>query len=200
MWDWKKIGSVALSNNIVPIAVIALVGIAYLRYAPESWKPWSSRPTPPAAQAQEPKVVTKIERVVIPGPTRVEVIEKVKYVEKLPEALTPATASNPAAQIVASAEIPPHGGKAIATAILEAGADNVARGRIEVKELPAPFFQVKKEFGIRAGMGTGGLVIGEFYARPLRLGPVEVEARAFVQRENGTGADFGGAVLVDWRF
>jgi hypothetical protein len=49
-------------------------------------------------------------------------------------------------------------------------------------------------------MGTGGLVVGELYARPARVGPVTVEIRAFGKRDDRSGADFGGAVLADFRF
>jgi hypothetical protein len=88
----------------------------------------------------------------------------------------------------------------IATAILETGQDNVGRGRIEVMELPAPFFQVKKEFGIRAGGGNGGLIVGEVYGRPLRMGPMDVEVRAFATTDDANGSNLGLAVLGDYRF
>lgn len=197
--EWKKIGSAALSNNLVLLAAIGLVVFAYLKYAPDSLKPWTNKPTAPAVVADAPKPVEKIKRVLVPGPTKVEVIEKIVYAEKIPDVLQPATVADDNAHVIASAEIPPYNGKTIATAILETR-DGIGRGRIETKQEPIPFFAVKKEFGMRAGAGSGGLIVGEVYARPLRLGPVEVEVRGYVKRDDRTGGDGGGAVMVDWRF
>jgi len=76
----------------------------------------------------------------------------------------------------------------------------VGTGTIEWKPKTPPFFAIQKEFGVRAGMGTGGLVLGELYGRPARVGPVTVEIRAFGKRDDRSGADFGAAVLGDMRF
>ncbi len=196
---WKKIGSSVLSNNLVPIVFIVLVAFAYVRYAPDSMKPWSSAPTAPATEAKTPKQVTKIERIYVPGPERVQVIEKIKYVEKMPDVLTPTTAADNGSHVIASAEIPPYNGKTIATAILEQK-DGVGVGRIETKQLKPPFFAVQKEFGVRVGVGTGGTLLGELYARPVRVGPLSIEVRGFGMRTDRSGADFGAVVLGDYRF
>jgi hypothetical protein len=145
-------------------------------------------------------VVTKIERVLVPGPERIRTIEKVKYIEKLPGALTPATMADNSAHVIASAKIPPSPAGGIATGILRYGPDNVATGSIEWKPATPPFFAVQKEFGARGGYGTGGLVLGELYGRPVRLGPVTVEVRAFGKRDDRSGADFGAVILGDMRF
>ena len=195
---WKD-SAAAWLRPYLPIVLLGVVAILYLRFAPETMKPWSSKPTAPATEAVQPKPVTKIERVYVPGPVRVQVIEKIKYVEKMPDALTPTTAADNASHVIASAEIPPYNGKTIATAILE-NKDGVGVGRIETKQLPPPFWAIKKEFGARAGMGTGGLILGELYARPARVGNVEIEVRGFALRDNVRGADFGGVVLLDYRF
>jgi hypothetical protein len=197
--SWPKIPAWGVRWGLIALCVVAV--LFYLRFAPDSLKPWAGRgKTPSPSEAPVPKPVEKIKRVVVPGPGRVQVIEKIKYIEKMPDSLPSATASNPAAQVIASAEIPPHTGKTIATAILETGQDNVGRGRIEYHQIPPPFFQIKKEFGLRAGMGTGGLILAEAYARPMRIGPVDIEARGYAKRTNADGADFGGAVLLDYRF
>ncbi len=184
-----------LAVRWIPIVVLGVLALAYLRFAPDSLKPWTNAPQ----SAGEPKdPAAKIERIYIPGPERVRVIEKIKYIEKLPGSLTPATMQDNAAHVIASAKIPPgHGG--IASAILRI-VDNVGVGSIEYKPATPPFFAVQKEFGVRAGMGTGGLVVGEVYGRPARVGPVTVEIRAFGKRDDKSGADFGGAILADYRF
>jgi hypothetical protein len=179
------------------IVLCVLAALAYLRYAPDSLKPWTHVPQP-AVQPKDP--VATIERIYIPGPERVRVIETVKYLEKVPGALTPQTAADNNAHVIASAKIPPSPAGGTATGILQYGPDGVGTGRIEWKPAEPPFFAVQKEFGVRAGMGTGGLVLGEIYARPLRLGPATMEVRGFATRNDASGADFGGAALIDYRF
>jgi hypothetical protein len=199
MWEKFRTRAKAVPIRYILAALAIIAGILYLRFAPESLKPWSNRPAP-ATPGQEPREIVRVERVVVRGPERIRVIEKIKYVEKLPGVLSPTTASDNGAQVIASAVIPPWPGKTIVSAILRSGPDNVAYGLIEYKQQPLPFFAVQKEFGVRAGMGTGGLVLGELYARPARVGPVTVEVRAFGKRDDRSGADFGAAALVDWRF
>lgn len=195
--DWKKISTTALSNNIVVLVLIILAAIAYLRFAPDSMKPWTNAPQP-AIQPKDP--AAKVERIYIPGPERVRVIEKIKYIEKMPDVLTPSTVQDNAAHVIASATIPPSVAGGTASAILRTGPDGVGTGSIEYKAATPRFFAIQKEFGVRAGMGTGGLVLGELYARPLRVGPVTVEVRGFGKRDDRSGADFGGIVMGDLRF
>jgi hypothetical protein len=172
--EWKKIGSAALSNNLVLLAAIGLVVFAYLKYAPDSLKPWTNKPTAPAVVADAPKPVEKIKRVLVPGPTKVEVIEKTVYIEKMPDVLQPATVADDNAHVIASAEIPPYNGKTIATAILETR-DGIGRGRIETKQEPIPFFAVKKEFSVSARYMFSGInqVEADLTAKPFRTGPIE---------------------------
>ncbi|MFZ3043885.1 MAG: hypothetical protein WA058_02125 [Minisyncoccia bacterium] len=186
-----------MTNNGALIVLIVLAGFAYLRYAPDSLKPWTNAPQP-AIQPKDPAV--KIERVIIPGPERVRVIEKIKYIDKIPGVITPSTVQDNAAHVIASATIPPSVAGGTASAILRAGPDGVGVGSIEYKPATPRFWAIQKEFGIRAGMGTGGLVVGELYARPLRIGPIVVEVRGWGKRDDRSGADFGGAALIDYRF
>jgi len=196
-WKEKEIPAWAVKWGLIALCVIA--ALVYFRYAKDSWKPWTNAEQP-AAQPSEPKEIHTVERIVIQGPATVRVIETVKYLEKVPGALTPQTAADNNAHVIASAKIPPSPAGGIATGILRYGPDNVATGSIEWKPATPPFFAIQKEFGIRAGMGTGGLVLGELYGRPVRLGPVTVEIRAFGKRDDRSGADFGAAVLGDMRF
>jgi len=115
--DFKKVGSQLVTNNFVMIALIVIVGIAYLRWAPDSVKPWTNAPQP-VVQPKEPKKLAKVERVFIEGPERVTVIETIKYLEKVPGVLTPQTANDNNAHIIASAIIPPSPAEGTATGIL----------------------------------------------------------------------------------
>jgi hypothetical protein len=181
------------------IVLFGILALAYFRYAKDSWKPWESEPQP-ASQPREPKEIRTIERILIPGPERVRVIEKIQYVDKIPGALTPATMQDNSAHVIASAKIPPSPAGGTASAILRTGPDGVGVGSLEWKPADPPFFAIQKEFGVRGGMGTGGLVLGELYARPVRVGPVTVEIRGFGKRDDRSGSDFGAAILGDMRF
>ena len=196
-WKLPTLAPGALSRYILGALAIA-AALLYLRFAPDSLKPWTNAKQP-AQQAQESHVVEKIKRIYVPGPERVQVIEKVVYIDKVPGALTPATIADNSAHILASAVIPPSAAGGTASAILRVQ-DGVGVGSIEYKPATPPFFAIQKEFGVRAGLGTGGLIVGEIYARPARVGPVTVEVRGFAQRMDRSGADFGGAVLADYRF
>ncbi len=186
-----------MSNNLAMIVVIGLAAFVYLKFAPDSMKPWTNTPQP-AIQPKDP--AAKVERILIPGPERIRVIEKVKYIEKIPDVLTPSTIQDNAAHVIASATIPPSVAGGTASAILRTGPDGVGVGSIEYRPATPPFFAVQKEFGVRAGMGTVGLVLGEIYARPLRVGPVTVEVRGYGKRDDRSGADFGAVALIDMRF
>ena len=188
-WKLPTLAPGALSRYILGALAIA-AALLYLRYAPDSLKPWTNAPGPVtiAESAEEAKWV---EPEFVPGPPRLKVYPKAKLSEKLdmPELkLLPG-------DVVATADIPPSSGTTTAVATLDNGV-----GGIVYKQKPAPFFALQKEFGVRAGFGTGGLVLGELYARPARVGPVTVEIRGFAQRTDRSGADFGGAVLADYRF
>jgi hypothetical protein len=170
--------------------------LAYLRFAPDSLKPWGNTPQV-AGQPKDP--AAKVERIEVPGPVRIKVIEKIKYVDRFPDVLTPSTVQDNAAHVIASATIPPSSAGGTASAILRT-VDGVGVGSIEYRAATPPFFAIQKEFGVRAGIGTGGLVVGEVYARPLRIGPVTVEVRGWGKRDDRSGADFGGIVMGDLRF
>jgi hypothetical protein len=58
---------------------------------------------------------------------------------------------------------------------------------------------MKREWGVRAGFGTGGLVQGEIFARPLRVGPVETEIRGFAKSDH-RGTEVGAMILFEMRF
>ena len=193
---WKdKIPAGAVKWGL--IVLCAILALCYLRFAPDSLKPWTNAPQP-AVQPKDP--AAKVERVLVPGPERVRVIEKIKYIEKMPDALTPSTVQDNTAHVIASAAIPPSSAGGTASAILRMGPDGVGSGSIEWKPATPPFFALQKEFGVRGGMGTGGLILGEMYARPARVGPVTLEIRAFGKRDDRSGADFGAVVLADYRF
>jgi len=179
---------------LVALAIVA--ALLYLRYAPDSLRPWTNAPQV-AGQPKDP--AAKVERVEVPGPVRIKVIEKIKYVDRFPDVLTPSTVQDNAAHVIASATIPPSPAGGTASAILRT-VDGVGVGSIEYRPAKTPFLAFQKEFGVRGGVGVGGLLLGELYGRFVRVGPITVEIRGFTQRTDRSGADFGAAILADYRF
>jgi len=195
---WKdKIPAGSVKWGLIALCVLCV--LAYLRFAPDSLKPWTNAPQP-AIQPKDP--VANIERIYIPGPERVRVIETIKYLEKVPGALTPATIADNNAHVVASAKIPPSFAGGVATGILRIQ-DGVGTGSIEWKPATPRFLQVKKSFGAEGWYYPIGDRQAEasLVANPLRIGPIEVKAKvgAAIMREN---AEIRGFVAIggEWRF
>jgi len=145
----------------------------------------------------EPKEVVKIEKVIVPGPPEIKIIPKERIVEYYNDIPTPQTIADNNAWVTAVCDIPPSPQGGTAVSVLT-GTDNVAVGHIEFKAKPVPFFQVKREFGIRGGYGTEG-IIGEMYVRPVRVGPVDLEGRVYGIAGNGD-SEVGATILFDVRF
>lgn len=173
-------------------ALAVACAIAYLRFAKPT--PPAYDPTPqPIVTAKEPKAVTKyVTKVVkVPGPERIVYLDKPETVNalKMPELLD--TPDN----VLAVASVPPSGERPVTVvSTLSPGGE----GRIEYRMEPQKFFSIRKEFGVRAGIGTGNVGIAEVYGHPLRIGPVTVEVRGWIHA--GQDTDAGGAVLIDYKF
>jgi hypothetical protein len=196
---WKEILALsARTRTILLLGVLGLLALmAYIRYAPTA----GSRGIGEVVDARAPKAVVKvierIKRVQVPGPERIVYLEK----KGLAAALKMPELEKERGEAVAVAEVQPHIGKTTVVSML----DNTGVTRMILRPEPHPFFQFKKEMGIRAGIGTGGLALGEVYLRPFAVNPrdrgqLNVELRGFAKRTDADGADFGGAVLLDYRF
>lgn len=149
--------------------------------------------------------------VYIPGPTSFHTVYKPTYYPKLetqlvpvhgqveffkPEAVAKQLKSQDAPDnVIAVGEVPPHTGRTTVLATL-AYQDNVYRGSLTYRQEPPPFFDLKLEGGLRGGYGTEG-VMGEAYIRPLRIGPLNIEGRAYGHSKD---SEFGAAILGDIRF
>jgi len=193
---WAKIPAVYVRWLLIALCVILV--LFYFRYAPPT-APWSPQSILGRIMP-EPRVITRVEKVIVQGPERIRIVPKEKIVEVYRDLPTPATLADNGAMVTAVCDIPPSPGGGTAIAVLRDGKDNVAVGHIEFQPKKVPFFALQKVFGGRAGMGTGGLILGEIYAQPVRLGPASVEVRGYAERDDRSGADFGAAILVDLRF
>ncbi len=187
-------------RRYIPVALVIVAGLLYLRFAPDSLRPWTNAPQP-AIQPKDPAV--RIKRVLVPGPERVRVIEKIRYIEKIPDALTPSTVQDNAAHVIASSTIPPSVAGGTASAILRTGPDGVGTGSIEYKPATPKFLQIKKSFGMEGWYYPVGDRQAEaaIVANPLRVGPIEIKARigAAIMRENSQIRGFV-AIGGEWQF
>lgn len=191
---WKAIPAWVARLGLTALLVTSV--LAWLRFAPPE-APWSPQSIL-AAVLPKPKVIEKIKYVDVPGPERIRIIpkEKIKVIYKdLP---TPPTLADNNAWVTAVCDVPPSPGGGTAISVITTGKDNVAVGTIEYQQKKMPFFQVKREMGIRGGYGTEG-VIGEMYVHPLRLGPADLEGRVYGRAGNGD-SEVGAAILFDMRF
>lgn len=188
---WTRVRAVLIP--CIPAVLVGLAALLYLRFVPAS-KPTYDPAPQPVQTAPEVRTVTRTvtRRVVVPGPERIVYLDRQETAAalKMPELL--ASPDN----VLEAVTIPCPDRDVTAVSLI----DNTGQGLIIYRPERQKFFRLKKDFGLRAGAGSGGLILGEVYARPLRVGPVDVEVRGWTQRTDRDGADFGGAVLMDWRF
>jgi len=157
--------------------------------------------------------------IYVPGPTSVQTVYEPKWHDRIKpvpylvptgamieffpkEALAKASKIPDAPDnTIAFGQVPPHEGKTTVFATLKPGADNVLRGELSFRQEKPAFFELKREMGLRGGYGTEG-ILGEVYARPLRIGPGNIEARVYGRSGNGNGesGQIGAAILFDMRF
>lgn len=151
-----------------------------------------------------------------PGPTNVQKVYETKWKDRVKPELRvvptnakieffPQAALAKASKIkdapdnvIAFGEVPKHTGKSTVFSTLNIGPDNVLRGGLEFRQEATPFWDFKREMGLRAGYGTGGIV-GELYVRPLRMGPVDIEGR-LRGRAGQDEKEFSAEVLADYHF
>jgi hypothetical protein len=201
MWEkfWTRV-------KVVPIRWVLLVlgGLAvilWMRFALPT-APWSPQRIA-GYVLPEPKVITKIEKVDVPGPERIRVIPKEKIVIKYRDLPTPATMQDNSAQVTAVADIPPSPDGGVAVAVLRPDSAGVGVGSIEYRPAQPKFFQVKRAFSAEGWYFPAGNRIAEaaLIVNPLKIGPVEVKAKAGVdmERETSTLRGFVG-VGVEVRF
>ena len=195
---WKETLVTIAKSRLLLAVLVSCAILLWLRYAPPT-APWSPQSIIGRIMP-EPRVITKVEKVVIQGPERIRIVPKEKIVEIYRDLPTPETVADNAAVVISVADIPPSPAGGTAIAVLRDGKDNVAVGHIEYKPKKIPFFALQKAFGFRGGVGSGGKILTEAYAQPVRLGPVFVEIRGYAERDDRSGADFGGVLLLDYHF
>jgi hypothetical protein len=138
---------------------------------------WYKKPAPGSgAEYEKPpeiKVVTKIKRVDVPGPTKIVTIEKQVIVEKLK--LPDWVRDNPDEQAIASAVVAPYKGNTNAVALLNT---KTGIGQMIVKQEPLPLFGFVNEKGIggRVGVNIKGEPEFSGYGRWTfgRVGPAHI--------------------------
>ena len=176
---WKEIKTRAWTAflHYIPVALVILAVLLYLRFAKPT-QPYT--PTPQPVQVAQPvKVIEKwqIKTVEVPGPPRLVVLPKAELAVrlKMPEL---ASLDN-GTSVISAVNVPPWGGPTTAVTTLSQSGEAQTLLRRE----PMPFFSLKREFEARARYLFVGvnMVETDLVARPLRVGPVEVEGGVGVE-------------------
>lgn len=179
---------------VIPCIAVVLGGLAVLLWMRFAKSTPTYDPTPqPVQTASEAKKAKDVARKIVrPGPPVLVTLDKKEIAEALK---MPELATSPD-NVLAAVTIKCPDRDVTAVSLL----DPQGQGSILYRTEKQKFFQLKKEFGVRAGMGTGGLILGEVYARPLRIGPVDIELRGYMKRDDRSGGDGGGVILLDYKF
>jgi hypothetical protein len=138
-------------NKYIVYALFAVIILAGASAVYNWFTPAPNTPVNTWVKPAEPKVVTKIKRVEVPGPERIITIEKQVVVEKLK--LPDWIKDDVNKQVIATAEIAPYEGKTNAAAILDT---KTGQSEIIAKQVPLSLFgfENKKELGVRVGYST----------------------------------------------
>lgn len=195
----ERIWPFVLGNNLIPVALIVLLTFAYLKYAPPT-PPALTKPTVPQT-ASPPKYVEKIIEkhyyTNIGEGGRFFYLPKEELEKERPGSVSPEVLHDNNSQVVARTEIPPHKGNTQIDAIRKQDDTGVARFHIDYRQLPPPFFSLKREIhgGIYYGLTGENILEGEVKINPLRIGPVEtaIKARVGLEREDNR---FNGQLLL----
>jgi len=146
-WPWGKVVFYGL------VAVAVTVGLIWAKKMI-----WPVRPvdTAPQVLAEAPQAA-KVERIYIPGPTKILIYDKRELENKIP--IPPAVSGNPNNQYTATAQVPssPYGGTAVAFINRSTGVSNIA---YTAKKRPLFGFGGTGGVGVRGGVGAGNAGTG----------------------------------------
>jgi hypothetical protein len=179
----------------IGIPVLILLGVLMAISSVKGW--YDSVNAPPVntwIQQPEPKIITRIKRVEVPGPPTIVTLEKKVVVEKLK--LPDWIKDDINKQVIADADIQPYEGITNAAAILDT---QTGVGSILQKRMPIPLFglESKVRVGGRYGFSShDNNLSGEGYASYsfLRIGKIHFAGYT------EAGRDFKGMVDIYYEF
>ena len=170
MSSWKDSAGAWL-RPFLPYVLLSVAVMLFLKYAPESMKPWHQTPGP-VTVAQPPKEIIRwrVKEVIVQGPERIVTLDKKELAVRLkwPELASLDNGTN----VLSAVNVSPSASRT--TAVTTLGPSGQAQTLLRVE--PMPFFQVKREFSVNAKWLFLGhnLVEAEVRINPLRVGPVEI--------------------------
>lgn len=136
------------AKDVVYIGIIVVILAAILSwwyFAPSTKTVDPKAPATEGAVPRKLKNVTK-KKVLIPHSiTEIETMDKEEVEDKIPGTLSEETKLDPNKFALKTVEIPAWKGRTLATATLKS-VDNTWVGGVDVKHLPPPLFEWKKEF------------------------------------------------------
>lgn len=180
---------------LVCLLAAPLAWLAWEKYAPRH--PNFTTVQGPVVTAQTPpKVIERVKTVTLPGPERIVYLDKpsLSAILKMPE-ISFSDSANP----VAVTEVAPHTGKTTVVAML----DNTGKTSLLTRQEPTKFLEFRRQIEIRGRyLFTGtNLMEADLVAKPLRIGPVEVEGGAGLEvRREDSSLGFRTFVGATYRF
>jgi len=186
-WPWPR---------IIIYTMIAVGAIVALIWAKKMFYPTRPIDTTPIV-AQEAPQAAKVERIYIPGPTRIEIYERQALIDKVP--VPPAVSSNPHNQFTATAQVPnsPYGGTAVSFVNVSTG-----QSAITYTAKPRPLFGWGGDggMGIKGGVGAGNSstgYTGSVYVRQKIIRVSDVQVSGVGELNISTYAKPEGRAMVD---
>jgi hypothetical protein len=156
---------------------------------------WPRKTIPPGVM-QTAKPVIKADKIEMPGPKVIRVIDKQTVYKYLPSAQIA-----PTEQVIDTADIPAaqNGVQTVTTIDQETG-----EARTQYQEKSAPWFALERsnELGVGYGIGTSGRQLaGAHYRRDLfRIKDVHVSGQVEINAEMGGTTDGRATIQANWRF
>lgn len=196
-----RIWPFVVGNNLFPIVLIALAGIAYLHFArsTERAPPIQETPSPAPIPKYVEKIIEKHHYLPSPdGKYQIQFLPKQELEKQRPGSVSPEVIRDKNQEIVARTEIEPTKYRTQVDAVRRVDPDRgIVDFRLDTRRLPRKFFDLKQEWhgGIYYGVTGDNILEAEARVNPLRLGAIEtvVKGRVGVERNGG---DLNGAVLV----
>ncbi len=161
MWDYTR-----AAKTLLPVVLVGFAVLLWLYFGRTPEPVFQNVPGP--TQFVPVPVKVKGKEVIVPGPERIKLVpvEVVKKELKWPDL--------PADNVIAAGTVPAHRGPTNVATVVSTDNSGVMTATMVMKQMPPPFFELKKEVRLGAYYGNGAVFSPEIAFRPLRVGPVDI--------------------------
>lgn len=187
---WKRLVASPVFTHLGILVLAVCATVLYMA--------WTRPPPPGQSTVYIGKVPpkAKIKERIVPGPIQIGYIDKPALSASLKFPELESLSDN----VIAVAEVAPSRGKRTAIATIGLDSDNVARGRILLRDEPVPLFGWEREWhgGLWYGIVGREKVRGEIEFLPMRVGPAypSVKGAGSVDSDG----EIRGQILLGVRF